>query len=295
MNVKVILNPYANRWRAQQRNTELKSALESAGFAYDLISTEAPKQAIALAETAVSEGYDAAVAAGGDGTISEVANGLLRAAGEDDPLPLGILPMGSANDFSKLLGLPHDLTAAARLIAAGKTRILDVGRVNTHFFLNNSAVGMEPMVTIESQKIKHIYGSMRYLVALLRTLLRLRSWQMKIKWDDGSYEGDGILLSMCNGPRTGGFPMAPGAELDDGVLDFVLAPDMPKRKLVNVLLKLMKGTHVDHPLIIFARTTRLTIESKLGLPLHADGEILGTAVRFINYQTLPAKLAVFTP
>jgi len=295
MNVKVILNPYANRWKAQQRDTELKSALNAAGFAYDLVSTEAPKHAITLAETAVSQGYDAVIAAGGDGTISEVVNGLLRAAGEGDPLPLGILPMGSANDFSDLLGLPHDLTAAARLIATGRTRKLDAGRVNNHFFINNSAIGMEPMVTIKSQKIKHLSGGTRYMAAMLRTLIQLRSWHMSIKWDNGSYTGNCILLSMCNGPRTGGFPMAPGAELDDGLLDFVFAPDMPKLMLVQVLVKLIKGTHITHPLVTFARTTRLTVECEQGLPLHADGEILGTAVRSITYQVLPAKTLIFTP
>jgi len=293
MKVKVILNPYANRWKAQQRNTELESALNAADFAYDLVPTEAAQHGITLAETAVSEGYDAVIAAGGDGTISEVVNGLLRAAGDGDPLPLGILPMGSANDFSDLLGLPRDLTAAAQLVAAGKTRKLDAGRVNDHFFLNNSAVGMEPMVTIKSQKIKHISGNTRYMAALSRTLIRLRSWHMKIKWDDGSYEGDGILLSMCNGPRTGGFPMAPGAELNDGLLDFVFAPKMPKTTLVSVLLKLMKGTHIDHPLVTFARTTHLTIESEPGMPLHADGEILETAVNSITYQVLPSKITIF--
>ena len=295
MKVKVILNPYANRWKAQQRNNEMESALNTADFAYDLAPTEAPRHGIELAKTAVSEGYDAVIAAGGDGTINEVVNGLLQAAGDGDPLPLGILPMGSANDFSDLLGLPRDLTAAAQLIATGNTRKLDAGRVNDHFFLNNSALGMEPMVTIESQKIERLSGEMRYVGALIRALIKLKSWPMKIKWDDGSYEGLGILLSVCNGPRTGGFPMAPGAELDDGLLDFVFAPAMSKLTLLNVIRKLLKGTHINHPLVTFKRTTQLTVEASLGLPLHADGEILGTAVKSITYQILPAKLAIFTP
>ena len=133
------------------------------------------------------------------------------------------------------------------------------------------------------------------MAALARALMHLQAWQMNIKWDDGGYEGDGILLSVCNGPRTGGFPMAPGAELDDGLLDFVFGPSMSKFTLVKVLLKLMKGTHIDHPRITFARTTQLTIECKQGLPLHADGEILGTAVNSITYQVLPAKIPIFTP
>ncbi len=295
MKVKVILNPYANRWKAQQRNDELKSALNIADFAYDLVFTEAPQHGIELAKTAVFEKYDAVIAAGGDGTINEVINGLLQTAGGGDPLPLAILPMGSANDFSDLLGLPRNLATAAKLITTGKMRKLDVGRVNDYFFINNSAVGMEPIVTIKSQNIKHISGSMRYMAALVRTLVQLQSWRMKIKWDDGSYEGDGILLSMCNGPRTGGFPMAPGAELNDGLLDFAFAPKMPKITLVNVLQRLMRGTHIDHPLITFARTTRLTIESEPGLPLHADGEILGTDVNSITYQVLPSKITLFTP
>lgn len=295
MNVKVILNPYANRWKAQQRNTELKTALETANFAYDLTPTKAAQHGIDLAKTAVFEGYDAVIAAGGDGTINEILNGLMQSAGDGDPLPLGILPMGSANDFSDLLGLPRNLIAAAKLIAAGNTRKLDVGRVNGRFFLNNSAVGMEPMVTIESQKINWLSGGARYMAALARALIHLQAWHMKIKWDNGSYEGDSFLLSMCNGPRTGGFPMAPGAELDDGLLDCVFSFQMSKFTLLYLLIKLLKGTHIDHPLVNFTRTTGLTIECEQGLPLHADGEILGTAVKSITYQVLPTKIPIFTP
>lgn len=298
MRVKVILNPYANRWGAGERETAVIAACQSANLDYDLHVTQGPGEGIAVAQTAVAEGYEAIAAAGGDGTISEVANGLLAAAPEGVPTTtLAIFPIGSANDFAKMNDCPLDVTAAARQIAAGRTRQLDAGRViadgRVHYFINNSAIAMEPMVTLEHLKIQRISGEMRYMVALLRSLIKLKAWQMQIGWDDGSYDGPAFLLSLCNGPRTGGFMMAPGARFDDGQLDYVLAPKVPKMTFVAMLLRLLRGTHLTHPRVISGRTTRLTIRSRPGTPIHADGEILSETAVAIEYAILPGKLTLF--
>jgi diacylglycerol kinase (ATP) len=247
----------------------------------------------------VLDGYDAVVAAGGDGTISEVVNGLIQANPEAPTVPFGIVPIGSANDFSKMVGLPGDIETAVRVIAAGHTRPIDVGQIQlpdrVHYFNNNSAVAMEPMITLEHIKIQRISGELRYYVALLKGIIKMKAWQMRLTWDDGSYEGPTYLLSLCNSPRTGGFMMAPGALVDDGRFDFVLAPEVSKGTVVAILLRLLKGTHIEHPKVTFKRTAHLTIESRPGTPIHADGEILGTAVSPIIYQVLPGKLRLLSP
>ena len=299
MRVKVILNPYANRWGAKERETAVITACQSANLDYDLHVTQGPGEGIAVAQTAAAEGYEAIVAAGGDGTISEVANGLLAAAPEGVPTAtLAIFPIGSANDFAKMNDCPLDLTLAARQIAGGQTRQLDAGRVTVdgrvHYFINNSALAMEPMVTLEHVKIQRISGEMRYLAALLRSLIKLKAWQMQITWDDGSYDGPTFLLSFCNGPRTGGFMMAPGARFDDGLLDYVLAPKVPKMTFIALLLRLLRGTHLTHPRVLSGRTTKLSIRSQPGTPIHADGEILSETAVAIEYAVLPGKLTLFT-
>ncbi len=297
MRVKVILNPYANRWGAQARQTAVTVACRSAGLDFDVHVTQRPGEGLEVAQTAVSEGYQGVIAAGGDGTISEIANGLLMAAPDDEAtIPLGIFPIGSANDFAKMLDFPLDMEAAARFMATGKTRQIDVGRIvvdgRVRYFDNNSALAMEPMVTLEHIKITRISGEMRYLVALLRSIVKLKAWQMRITWDGGAYEGPTFLLSVCNGPRTGGFMMSPGAEFNDGLLNYVLAPEVSKGTFLGLLLRLMRGTHLEHPKVMSGATQRLEIRSQPGTPIHSDGEILSEAAETITYEVLPGKLTL---
>lgn len=292
MKIKVILNPYANRWRAGSRVDEVRAAFTAVGLSPDIVQTTRPQEGIALAETAVSEGYDAVVAAGGDGTLNEVANGLLRAAGNGPTVPFGILPIGTANDFSDMVGLPRNLSQAVQIIAAGKTRPIDAGRINDHFFINNCAVAMEPMITLENIRMKRLSGEIRYVVALLKGLIKLKAWQMKVQWDGGGYDGPTHLLSVCNGPRTGGFYMAPDAAVDDGLFDFVFAPQVPKLTVITILVKLFRKTHIYHPQVVYGRTTHIILTSQPGTPIHADGEIIAEAATQIEYQILPGKLTL---
>ncbi len=298
MRVKIILNPYANRWGAGARQMAVEAACRAAGVAYDLHVTQKPAEAIEVAAAAVAQGFTAVIAAGGDGTISEVANGLLRAAPPDEPtLPLGIFPIGSANDFAKMQGYDGQLETAVQRMMQGKTHQIDVGRMNVdgriHYFNNNSALAMEPMVTLEHIKIKRITGEMRYYVALARGIIKLKAWNMNIAWDDGEYNGPTFLLSVCNGPRTGGFMMSPGAQFDDSLLNYVLAPQVSKITFLNMLLRLLKGTHLEHPKVLSGPTRCLTITSRPGTPIHADGEILGEAAESITYEVLPGKLTLY--
>ncbi|MEZ4593017.1 MAG: diacylglycerol kinase family lipid kinase [Chloroflexota bacterium] len=292
MKIKVILNPYANRWRAGSRLEEVRAAFTAVGLSPDIVATQKPQEGIELAETAASQNYDAVVAAGGDGTLSEVANGLLCAAGDGPTVPFGILPIGTANDFSDMVGLPRDLTQAVQIIARGQTRQIDAGRINDHFFINNCAVAMEPMITLENIRMKRLSGELRYMVALLKGIVKLKAWDMQVRWDDGGHDGPAYLLSVCNGPRTGGFYMAPEAAVDDGLFDFVFAPKVPKLTVLSILVKLIQKTHIYHPQVVYGRTTHIAITSSPGTPIHADGEIIAEAATQIEYQILPGKLTL---
>jgi YegS/Rv2252/BmrU family lipid kinase len=296
MRVKVILNPYANRWRAGEQAPAVAEACRTAGVDCDLTITAAAGEGTPVAEAAARAGdYDAIIAAGGDGTINEVINGLLRAAGDGPTRPFGIVPLGTANDFNLMAGLPPTIEAAARVIAAGRTRRIDAGQVNNRYFINNSAAAMEPMVTLENIKMKRLSGEIRYVVALLRALARLKPWQMRLTWDGGGYAGPAYLLSVCNSPRTGGFMMAPGALLDDGQLDMVFAPQVSKGTVISILLKLMRGEHVHHPAVTFRRVTAIDLTSVPGTPLHSDGEIFTEAAEGVSYRVLPGKVTLLTP
>ena len=295
MHVHVILNPYANRWGAQRKIPLVESALAEGGVRADVTVTKLPQEAVEAARKAAQVGYDAIVAAGGDGTVSEVVNGLIQAAGDGPTRPLGVLPIGTGNDFSDMTGTPRALAEAVAVIAGGRTRQVDAARVNDRFFDNNCALAMEPMVTLENVKIKRLSGNTRYLVALVRALLKLKAWNMRVRWDDGEIEGPTLLLSVCNSPRTGGvFLMAPPAQVDDGLLDFVYAPEMSRARVLTILPRLFSGSHLRHPLVRHGRTRRLVVESEPGTPIHADGEILCEACERVEYEILPQKITLLT-
>jgi len=294
---KIIVNPYAGRWKAQRAIPDIERVCEKIGLDYELVVTEGPNHGIELAREAVRAGFSPIVSAGGDGSISEVVNGLMRATGGDDVAgPLGIIPLGSADDFADMLGLEKEVEAACRRILAGHTRIIDVGCVNGRYFDNNSAVGLEPMVTITQAAMERIPGTPRYVLAALKTILSHKPWQMRLAWDDGEYEGPVTLVSVGNTRRTGGaFWMTPRAEMDDGYLDFVFAGDLGRLRLLRLLPTTFDGSHVERAEVTYLRTTRLTIECDPPTPIQADGELFELSAPHIEYTILPHRLRVIAP
>lgn len=293
---KIIVNPYAGRWKAEAAIPDIERACHEIGLDYELAVTEGPEHGIELAREAALAGFSPVVSAGGDGSISEVVNGLMQAAGDEMSVPFGVIPLGSADDFADMLGLVKDVTAACRTILAGHTRVVDVGCVNGRFFDNNSAIGLEPMVTITQAAMKRVKGTPRYILAALKTILGHRPWHVRLVWDDGEYEGPAALVSVGNTRRTGGaFWMTPRAEPDDGYLDFVFTEKLGRLKLLRLLPMTFDGSHVERPEISYARTTRLTIECDPPTPVQADGELFDLSATHIEYTVLPGRLRLIVP
>jgi len=130
----------------------------------------------------------------------------------------------------------------------------------------------------------------------VKALAKLKAWQMEINWDDKSYSGPTLLLSVCNGPRTGGvFQMAPQAEFDDGYFDYVFAPEVPMRTVLAILPRLFKGTHIEHPDVTYGRAQHITVKSQPGTPIHADGELIAESLTEIDFEVLPGKITLLAP
>ena len=296
MAAKVILNPYSGRWSALKRKDEATAALREAGIEFELALTEGPQHGIELAEQAARAGFSPIISAGGDGATGEVVNGLHRAAPDGVLGPLGVLPLGTANDLVVNLGLPRDLREAARVIAAGHTRRIDLGKVNDWVFDNNSAVGLEPVVSIYNVRMTRLRGVIRYLVAALRAIAQKPEWTMRLEWDDGSYDGPASLVSVGNCPLTGGvFRMAPAADPADGKLTFIYGFAPTRRKMLALLPKTMSGEHVNDPAIHQHHTRRLVIHTDPSSPLQVDGEVRAEALSDFTYVCLPARLDILSP
>ena len=271
----------------------VENAIQAAGLNYQLELTQYAGHATELTHQAIKDGWPVVVAAGGDGTIHEVINGFLQVDAEGQAATLGIIPMGTGNDLANILELPRDPLAACQRIATGKTRVIDVGTVNAKFFSNNSAVGLEPVVSINYEKMRRLKGNLRYLVAALKSIIGAKLWHMRLVWDDGSYEGPVTLVSVGNGPRAGGlFYMNPGAALDDGLLDFVFAPALSRWQMLTLLPKTLNGSHIHHPLVTYLQTRSLSITSSPSTPIQADGEVIDRDAVEIKYAIIPQRLRI---
>ncbi len=298
MPATVILNPYANRWEAEKQIPEVERSLRAAGIEYVLQVTERPEHGIELARAAAEAGNFPIIAAGGDGSLSEVVNGLLQTTppGSLPAGPIGFIPLGTANDLTDMLEIPRDLDEVARMLAAGHTKTMDVGTVNQRYFDNNSAIGLEPVVSLENIRLTWLKGVLRYMVSAVLAILKRPTWKAELEWDDGMYSGEIALVSVGNSRRTGGvFFMTPNASLFDGKLDFVFAPALGRLRLFQLLPKTQTGEHIHEPEIHEHRTTKLTIRTQTPTPIQADGEVFETAATEITYQIIPEALKVILP
>jgi diacylglycerol kinase (ATP) len=297
MTAKVILNPYAGRWKAHKRLSEVETVLQEAQIEYELTITDSPGHGTSLAFQSVLNGFNPIISAGGDGSVSEVVNGMMMAVKDNSEIPmpsLGIIPLGSANDLVINLELPTDLKEAARVIAAGNIRKMDLGLVNDRFFDNNSAVGLEPTITLIQQDIKHIHGVLRYLLATLIGINRNPQWTMHLEWEGGEYIGPITLVTVGNNPLTGGlFYMTPHADPFDGLLTFVYGFMSTRFEILRLLPRTMKrgkGSYIENPNIHEINSTWLRIRSETPTPMHADGEIQSEAIQAVEYRVISGCL-----
>jgi diacylglycerol kinase (ATP) len=300
MTARVILNPYSGRWNGRQRWPAAAAALQAAGFAYELSVTERAGHARELARQAALAGCSPIIVAGGDGTVGEAVNGLAQAAGDAGQLlgPIGILPVGTANDIADTIGIPRDMPAAAQVLIEGRTRLMDLGQVNDRLFVNNSAIGLEPFVTLIQQRYRRIHGPPRYLLAALRGIMACPRWNMRLEWEGGAYAGPITLVAIGNGPRSGGlFYMAPHADPFDGRLTCVYGFRSSRLQLLSLLPRTMKpgaGSYVELDGIHEISTAWLRVRVEQPAPAHADGEVFAPVIQELEYRILPKRLQVIT-
>ncbi len=297
MTVKVLLNPYSNRWNAQKRWPEAESALKAAGVDFSLAISEAAGRLEPLATQAVQDGFDTVVIAGGDGSIGEGVNGLAKSwePKQNFPARIGILPMGSANDFVFAVGLPLSLQEAAQVIARGDTVPVDLCRCNERLFLNNSGAGLEPYVTTKHERIQWIKGITRYLVAAVWAIMDKPEWNGRIQWDGGDFSGPLSLISIGNGRRTGGFFMTPHADPCDGKLTLAFGYRGTRVGLFAALPRAFKegeGSYIELPGMREVNTTHIQIHLDKPSPAHVDGVLFDHWLADFDYKIYPATVPV---
>jgi diacylglycerol kinase (ATP) len=299
---KIILNPRSGNGNGRRVLPKIRSLLNSLRMDYDLVQTEYAGHAIELAQQAVVEGFDAVVAAGGDGTVNEVLNGLIRANGAGNPLrPLGVLCAGRGNDFAAGVDIPADLEEACQVLSDFHLRTIDIGQVrgglypHGRFFGNCVGVGFDAIATIEVAKLPRLGGFLSYVIAILKTIfLYFEGPTVRVEYDGLSLTHQTLLVSIMNGQRLGtGFKMAPTAKPDDGIFDLCIAKQVSRARILTLLPHFTRGTQASQDEIITLQGANIRITALKGsLPAQTDGEILCVDGKQLDISLLPRRLPV---
>lgn len=293
----IIVNPTAGRGAAARAIPAVTRMLEEYALSFDLVRTRAPWHAAELAQQAASSGYRVVVAMGGDGTSNEVINGLMEAQGAGKgEAALGVLCVGTGNDFAYGLGIPADLAGGCAVLARGQTRTVDVGHARgLRYFGNGIGIGFDAAANAQASRIARLRGFALYLVAVLRTLLfYYRAPLTRIELDNGVLEQPALMVSIMNGRRMGGgFVMTPNSSPDDGLFDLCIARKMSQLQMLSFIPDFLRGTHVGRRPITMARSRHVEVTVKEGTQIvHADGETLSLEVDRLELELLPQRLQV---
>lgn len=282
--IPLIVNPSARRGRAGRRARRIGELFATEGVATELIHSDGPGDIAALVENLARDGARRIVVAGGDGTVHEAVNGVMRSA---SGVALGLVPAGSGNDFAKACGIDPDWQVASarlaqRIAANVEPARVDVGRCNDVYFANGVGIGFDAVVSHHADGIRLPLGSLVYTIGLLRALASgLVTPGLSIEGDGFAYAGRATLVNVASGPWVGGqFRIAPDAKNDDGIFDLVLAEPLTRRRVIALVGPLKRGEHMAEPGIRHARVTRVVVESESPIPSHLDGEVQPLATRF---------------
>ena len=274
MRTCLILNPVAGSVKEAGGVQERLQALAPERFHISEQAGDAER----FAREASKDGAELIVSAGGDGTLNEVVNGI-AAAGCNAALAL--VPLGTGNDFARSLGLPSDLDTAIDHISKGQTRAIDLVRVTSdqvRYFVNVSSGGFSGVVDEKlTPEMKRTWGPLAYLRSAAAAFSELRGYATSVSLDDQTpMEADLYNVVIANGRYVaGGIPIAPEAELSDGLLDVVLIPERGPADLAIVAAQILVGKHLGSDAIVFKRAKKVAVNSRPGMWFNVDGELIG--------------------
>lgn len=298
--VKLIFNSTADMGQAWRIANDLRPIIADYGHA-DWSGTVYPTHATELARQAGDQGYDMVIAMGGDGTVHEVVNGLMQVQEKKRPI-LGIVPIGSGNDFAHAIDLPEKPDVALVHALRGDPRPVDLGLLTDEtgrkeYFDNTLGIGFDAVVTIRSHKLPVVRGFLMYLTAVIQTIiLNFNSMHLDVETDVETWDSPTLMLTLCNGSREGGgFLVAPQARNDDGLLEYAAIRKVSRLMMFRLVPEVMKGTHGRFKQVRMGTFHKMTLKSDRALYIHADGEIytgFGTGIRKLSLEVVPAAIRV---
>ena len=296
MRARVIYNPTSGKEVLKRNLPDILAIIEEAGYETSAYATTPdPDSAAEEAKRAALAGFDLIVAAGGDGTINQVINGV--APLEKRP-KIGIIPGGTTNDYARALKIPrNDVLDAARVMLKKQTLKMDIGKASNHYFINIGAGGYLTELTYEvPSHLKSIFGYLAYIVKGAEMLPRVKPINMRLEYDEGVYEGEASMFFVGLTNSVGGFEtIVPDAQLDDGKFSLIIVKTANMVEILRLIVKLLNGgKHVNDPGIIYTKTSKLNvtaIDEGVNLMINIDGEYGGDAP--ISFNVLPKHIEFY--
>ena len=289
--VALLVNPVAGRGKGAEGARATAAVLRDAGFTVRTLGGADADDALRLARAVVAEGTGGLIAVGGDGMASLA---LQAVAGTDTPL--GVVAVGTGNDFARATGLPVlDPIAAGRLIADALTqqrcRPLDLGRAGERWFGSVLASGLDSRVNDRGNRMRWPSGKLRYDLALLAEVATLRAFDYRLTLDDAApFDARAILVAVGNGPSYGGgMRICAAASMTDGLLDVAVVAECSRTELLRVFPRVYRGSHLGHPLVTVHRARSVTLCAP-GVTAYADGEPLGPLPVTVTSQPAAVRL-----
>jgi diacylglycerol kinase (ATP) len=294
--VFVVFNPASGKGRGARLVDPVVAALRAGGPVEHGLTRAAGDEA-RVAREAVARGFTTIVAVGGDGTWGGVANGILQ-SGAADRVRMGLVPGGTGSDLAKSLGIPaNDIEGCARIIRGGATRVIDVGRIEDRYFVNVAGFGFDIAVIEDSKEVRWLRGSLLYVYCALRQMHRFPGFPVTMAVDGGPERRREMLMLVFANAKVfgGGFKIAPQADLADGQLDAVAFANMPLRRRLPIMVKLLRGTHGVDPAVEAVRGRSFRLRFDAPPAYETDGEWNRARSAELVVQTVPAALRVLVP
>ncbi|WP_340113270.1 diacylglycerol/lipid kinase family protein [Maribellus mangrovi] len=298
----VILNPHAGGNKGRQDQNEIEKHLKTKGFQYDLLISEYPKHAILLAQNANEQGATQFIVAGGDGTINEVVNGIFQSnAGNKNEITVGVIPVGTGNDWIRTFGIPNSYKGSIRKIIERKVLRQDIGRITytqndetfTRYFLNMAGFGFDALTAQKANQLKEKghTGLWIYLVSVFRAYLEYKTEKVKLSIDDNILEDYIFSASLGIGKFNGaGMMQAPGAIPNNGLFEVTIIKKISLGGILRNLIGLYNGNYIKDHRVSCYQAKKVNIQSQNPLAGEVDGESLGTSQ--FEIEILPQTLQI---
>ena len=290
---RIIYNPTSGRELFRKHLPEVLEKMEQAGYETSCHATTCEGDAIQAAKVAVERNFDLVIAVGGDGTLNEVISGISKF--EKRP-KVGLIPMGTTNDFARAVHIPRDINKAVDIILKGDSIPVDIGLMNDdRYFINIAGGGRITELTYEvPSKLKTVLGQMAYYLKGIEMLPSIRSSRVKIEYDGQIFDDSAMMFLIGLTNSVGGFEkLAPDASINDGKFTLLILKELNMAEFIRVASLALRGEHLSDPHVIYAKASKITVTTEERVLLNLDGEYGGVLPAV--FENLASHIEMYVP